>query len=73
MAGLGLDRHPELLKDYFGSYRRVVYLAQTKDAALERAAKAAAARLGLDYEYRFTGYGDLAGFVKSADPERETA
>ena len=27
-AGLGLDRHPELLPDYFGAYRRLVYLAQ---------------------------------------------
>jgi Protein of unknown function (DUF1638) len=58
--GLGLDRHPELLKDYFGNYTKVVYLAQTKDAVLEEAAKAAAAKLGLAYEYRFTGYGELA-------------
>lgn len=58
--GLGLDRHPELLKDYFGNYTKIVYLAQTKDEALERAAQVAAAKLGLAYEYRFTGYGDLA-------------
>jgi hypothetical protein len=58
--GLGLDRHPELLSDYFGNYTKVVYLAQTKDPDLEHKAKAAAARLGLAYEYRFTGYGELA-------------
>ena len=25
--GLGLDRHPELRDDYFGNYRRLIYLA----------------------------------------------
>ena len=40
--GLGLDRHPELLADYFGNYRRLVYLAQTDDPALADAARAAA-------------------------------
>jgi len=61
--GLGLDRHPELLADYFGNYRRVVYLAQTDDAALDEAAQAGAARLGLAYERRHTGLGDLAASV----------
>lgn len=58
---LGLDRHPELRDMYFGAYERVVYLAQTDDPALDAAAEAAAARLGLAYERRWTGYGDLAG------------
>ncbi|MFO1034314.1 MAG: DUF1638 domain-containing protein [Hyphomicrobiales bacterium] len=58
--GLGLDVHPELLKDYFGNYTKIVYLAQTKDEPLERMAQAAAQKLGLGYEYRFTGYGELA-------------
>ena len=57
--GLGLDRHPELLSAYFGNYTKIVFLAQTKDESLEAKAKAAAAKLGLAYEYRFTGYGDL--------------
>lgn len=57
--GLGLDRHPELLPDYFQHYTKVVFLAQTKDEELEQKAKAAAQKLGLDYEYRFTGYGEL--------------
>jgi hypothetical protein len=57
--GLGLDRHPELLPDYFQHYTKVVYLAQIKDAELERKAEAAAKKLGLAYEYRFTGYGEL--------------
>lgn len=63
VAGLGLDRHPELLKDYFANYKRLVYLAQTDDAALTRVAEAAAKRLGLAFERRFTGYGGLADFL----------
>jgi hypothetical protein len=58
--GLGLDRHPELLHDYFRHYTRIVYLAQVEDIALRRNAEAAAQKLGLAYEYRFTGYGELA-------------
>jgi Protein of unknown function (DUF1638) len=58
--GLGLDRHPELLPDYFQHYTKVVYLAQTKDIELQRKAEAAAQKLGLAYEYRITGYGELA-------------
>ena len=66
IEGLGLDRHPELLPLYFGNYSRLVYLAQTEDPGLRDAARAAAARLGLAYEYRFTGLGELAGFVRTA-------
>ncbi len=59
IRGLGLDRHPELLPQYFGNYRRLLYLAQTDDDDLRARAQAAAERLGLDYEERRTGYGDL--------------
>ncbi|HEV8488194.1 MAG TPA: DUF1638 domain-containing protein [Candidatus Limnocylindrales bacterium] len=58
--GLGLDRHPELLPQYFGNYRRLVYLAQTDDPELVAAARHGAARLGLAFELRHTGYGELA-------------
>jgi hypothetical protein len=57
--GLGIAAHPELLPLYFGNYTKLVYLAQTRDPALEAKAQDAAARLGLDYELRFTGYGEL--------------
>jgi hypothetical protein len=57
--GLGLDRHPELLEDYFGNYRRVVYLAQTDDPVLTDGAMAAAYRLGLSFERHLVGYGAL--------------
>ena len=62
---LGLDRHPQLRDAYFQHYKRLVYLAQTDDAALHGQAKAAAKRLGLPFETRRTGYGDLGGFVTS--------
>jgi hypothetical protein len=57
--GLGLDRHPELLPDVFGNYRRLVYLAQTDDPALDGRAREAATRLGLAFERVRTGYGEL--------------
>ena len=58
-SGLGLDRHPELAAEYFRHYRKVVYLVQVADAALALQAEAIAARLGLAFEQRLTGYGDL--------------
>ena len=66
VKGLGLDRHPQLLTEYFGNYRRLVYLAQTKDEGLQETAKQAAEKLGLAYEYRYTGYGELADFIAKA-------
>lgn len=57
---MGLDRHPELRDMMFGNYEKLVYQAQTDDPALDAKARACADRLGLAYERRFTGYGDLA-------------
>jgi len=56
---LGLDKHPELRDMYFGNYTGLVYQAQIKDPALVERAKGYAQELGLTFEYRFTGYGDL--------------
>ncbi|TIS70926.1 MAG: DUF1638 domain-containing protein, partial [Mesorhizobium sp.] len=42
---LGLDRHPELIKDYFGNYEKLIYLAQTDDPDLDKVAEKAAAML----------------------------
>ena len=60
---LGLDRHPELRDTYFGQYERIVYLAQTDDAALDAAARRAADFLGLAFERRYTGLGDLPAML----------
>ncbi len=66
IRGLGLDRYPQLRDDYFGAYRRVVYLAQVDDPATTAKAEAAAERLGLAFERRFTGLGGLASFLNAA-------
>jgi hypothetical protein len=66
IRGLGIDRHPELESVYFGNYRRVVYLSQTDDPELLDLARAAADRLGLDFEHRHTGYGELATSLQAA-------
>lgn len=56
---LGLDKHPQLRDMYFANYEKALYLAQTRDAELEEKARKAAEFLGLEYEYRYTGFGDL--------------
>ena len=56
---LGLDRHPELRDMYFGHYETLVYQAQTDDPTLTDLARSHAERLGLQFERRLTGYGDL--------------
>jgi len=57
---LGLDRHPELLEMYFGNYEKLVFQSQTHDPDLVELAKGYADRLGLKFEHRHTGYGDLS-------------
>ncbi len=59
IRGLGLDRHPELLPAYFAGYRRLVLLSQSDDPDVLARARAAADRLGLAFEHRHTGYGEL--------------
>jgi hypothetical protein len=66
IRGLGLDRHPELFSTYFGNYRKLVYLAQAPDPASEAQARAVAARMGLDFEWRHTGYGTLGSSLRAA-------
>ena len=60
---LGLDRHPELRDMYFAGYERLIYLAQLDDKDLDEQAKECARRLGLEYERRLTGYGDLSDAI----------
>ena len=63
---MGLDRHPELRDMIFGNYERLIYLAQVDDPALDAEAARCADRLGLAYERRFTGYGDLTAALAGA-------
>ncbi len=71
--GLGLDQHPGLLETYFGNYRRLVYLAQTEDPELVERARAAADKLGLAFECRQTGLGDLATAIRIAASDKPVA
>jgi len=59
LAELGLDAHPELWPDYFGHYRRVVWLAQEPDPALRSEAECVAAMFGLPLTVVETGTGRL--------------
>ena len=64
--GMGLDRHPDLLPMIFGNYEKLIYLAQTDNRELEVKARLAAEKLGLTFELRRTGYGDLTYFLQGA-------
>ena len=66
MQGMGLRKHPQLRDMYFGHYTRALYIAQTEDEGLQAKARAAAAELGLAYEYRFTGFGGLPAWVAAS-------
>jgi hypothetical protein len=61
VKSLGLDRHPELRDLYFGAYERLVYLSQAPTPDLLVRAETAAQTLGLAFEHRPVGYGDLTG------------
>ncbi|MGJ8616215.1 MAG: DUF1638 domain-containing protein [Sulfitobacter sp.] len=65
---LGLDRHPELRDMYFGNYEKVVYQAQVDDPELTAKAEKCAEILGLPFERRFTGYGDLKTTLSALKP-----
>jgi hypothetical protein len=70
LASLGLDRYPELWADYFGHYRRLVWLAQEPDPALAAEAERVAGMFGLPLTRVDTGLGPLesalAALVESA-------
>lgn len=66
---LGLDRHPELTEIYFANYTRALYLAQTDDAALTKSAERIASMLGLAFERKYVGYGDLGDEIETLLPE----
>jgi hypothetical protein len=50
---------------YFGNYRRLIFLSQIEDAELEAKAREAAKILGLRFEKRRTGMGDLTQFLEA--------
>ena len=66
IRALKLDQHPELLPEFFRNYRLVVYLAQTRNVELVASAARAAAFLGLEYHYVYSGYGGLESGLNQA-------
>jgi hypothetical protein len=73
IRGLGLDRHPELFSSYFGNYRKLIYLAQAPGADSREQGRLIALRMGLEYEYRETGYGTLGATLAAAVNAKEEA
>lgn len=73
MGALMLDRHPELMEPFFGNYRRVIYLSQTRDEGLLAKARRAAETLHLEFRHIHCGYGalepSLAAFVSEERPD----
>lgn len=59
MDQLGITAHPELEELYFGNYRRMIYLSQEATPDLIGRARTAAERLGLDFQHRPSGFGEL--------------
>lgn len=64
--GFGLDRRPDMKDMVFEHYKKLVFLAQLEDPKLTVMAQEIATRLGLTFEYRLTGYGELEAFMAQA-------
>jgi hypothetical protein len=73
IRGLGIDQHPELQAMYFGNYKKLTYLAQVPSVEKIAAARHAAQRLGLEFEYHVTGYGELATSLERANARATTS
>lgn len=61
---MGLDKNPELRDMIFGNYTTLVYQSQVNDSVLVQRAAECAIRLGLTFEHRHTGYGDLEATMR---------
>jgi len=60
---MGLDKNPELRDMIFGNYTKLIYQSQLSDPALLEKAQDCATRMGLVFEHRHTGYGELQDAV----------
>jgi hypothetical protein len=60
---IGLDRRADMVSFVFGNYEKLVFLAQSEAPELEEKAQEIAERLGLAYERRFCGFGDLESYM----------
>ncbi len=64
IRGLSLDKYPELKGQFFGNYKKLVYLCQKEDVEVEKKAVGAAEYLGVSYEKVVTGDGLLKSELK---------
>ena len=73
IKGMAIDRYPNLKTTYFEHYKKLTYLAQVEDPKLKAKAQEAAQELGLSFEYRFVGYGNLVTAISflQAPPDEE--
>ncbi len=62
---MGLDRAPELREMIFGNYTKLIYQSQLCDPDLVEKARDCASRMGLAFEHRHTGYGELQTTIQS--------
>src|SRR2546423_675039 len=69
--GLGLSRHPQLALEYFRNYRKLVYLAQNPAPHSVERARQIAHGMGLEFESRITGYGELGSRLGALLASRE--
>ncbi len=72
VKGFGIDRYPNLKAIYFEHYKRLVYISQAPSDELIAEARKAADFLGLAFEHRPVGYGELASYIAQLAP-KETA
>ena len=72
IKGFGIDRYPNLKETYFEHYKRLIYISQAPTAELIARAKKAADFLGLEFEHRDVGYGELATYIADL-ASKETA
>jgi len=63
IKGFGMDRYPNLKETYFEHYKRLIYISQAPTDDLIAEAKKAADFLGLAFEHRTVGYGELASYI----------
>jgi hypothetical protein len=74
---LGLDRYPELRDDYFGNYRRAIWITQRQTPVLAQAAHDAATAMGLTLEIHDVGLSGLTSeleqLITVTTPHRRVA
>ncbi len=64
IKGLGIEKHPELKAQYFGNYRKLVFLAQSGSEDLSFLARTHAEFLGLEFVEHKTGFKPVEAVIR---------